>query len=290
MIRDRVDSGAFLYEVYSRAVGALPDRLAIKFHFRLRAGYWPDLRNPRTFNEKIQSRKMNGNHAEFARWADKLLAKEFAGRVLGSSFIVPTLWHGPRLPHLPERHWPLPLVIKSNHGTGRNIFLRTAADLANPQLESLCQRWMTSPSHPHLKEHFYELIDRQLLIEPFLGENIPDYKFYVFHGRVHCIHVDTDRFLRHKRNFYDRSWRRLPFSVRYPQDPRDIEPPTHLGEMVEAAELLGVGFDFVRVDFYDMPAGPKFGEMTFTPGGGYERFTPPEWDGILGSYWRLPAN
>jgi hypothetical protein len=268
-------------------VGALPDKLAIPLHFRLKAGYWPNLRRPETFNEKIQYRKLYGDQETFARFADKLAVKALVRDVLGDSFVVPTLWHGKLLVPAAERDWPLPLVIKSNHGTGRNYFARSRGELENPKLDTLCARWLTARSHPHLKERFYELIDKRLLIEPLLGENLPDYKFYVFAGHVRCVHVDTDRRTAHKRNFYDRKWRRLPLALGYPPDAREIERPRHMETMIVAAEKLGAGFDFVRVDFYDLPDGPRFGEMTFTPGGGYERFTPREWDKALGDHWPL---
>lgn len=276
---------ALAYTAYSQAVGALPDALAIPLHFRLRTGYWPDLRDPKTFNERIQHRKLHGDGALFARYADKLRAKEIVGSALGEPFVLPTIWRGKRLPPANKREWPLPVIMKSNHSSGRNIIVRSAAELAGDQLDETSRRWMTRRSYPHLKEHFYELIERELFVEPFLGENLVDYKFYVFGGEVRCIHVDTDRRTDHKRIFYDRDWRRLPLTLRYPSDPRDLPPPLHLQEMIEGAETLGRDFDFVRADFYDLPDGPRFGELTFTPGGGYERFTPRDWDSILGSYW-----
>ena len=55
--------------------------------------------------------------------------------------------------------------------------------------------------------------------------------------------------------------------------------------MIEAAETLGQGFDFVRVDFYEIDGAPRFGEMTFYPGSGLDPFDPPEIDLILGRLW-----
>ena len=55
--------------------------------------------------------------------------------------------------------------------------------------------------------------------------------------------------------------------------------------MIEVAERLGAGFDFVRVDLYDLPDGPRFGELTFTPGAGLDPFHPPEYDQRLGDLW-----
>jgi hypothetical protein len=55
--------------------------------------------------------------------------------------------------------------------------------------------------------------------------------------------------------------------------------------MIDAAEKIGGAFEFVRVDLYDLEEGPKFGEATFAPGSGYEKFSPPQYDEILGRAW-----
>jgi hypothetical protein len=118
-----------------------------------------------------------------------------------------------------------------------------------------------------------------------IDENPKDYKFYVFHGQVRFVQVDTDRFTSHRRCFYDRDWKRCPFSLEYPIETRELERPLHLSQMVEAAEKLSNGFDFVRVDLYELEYGPKFGEMTFAPEAGYGKFSPVEYDLVLGEMW-----
>ena len=59
--------------------------------------------------------------------------------------------------------------------------------------------------------------------------------------------------------------------------------------MIAAAEAIGEEFSFARVDLYDFPQGPKFGEVTFFPGGGHDVFSPPEADRLLGDLWKLPS-
>lgn len=56
--------------------------------------------------------------------------------------------------------------------------------------------------------------------------------------------------------------------------------------MITAASVLGKGFDFVRIDFYEIGGKPYFGEMTFTPEAGLGRFDPPEIDRLLGEMWQ----
>jgi hypothetical protein len=55
--------------------------------------------------------------------------------------------------------------------------------------------------------------------------------------------------------------------------------------MLAAAETLGAGFDFVRNDFYEIDGKPMFGEMTFYPGSGLDKFNPVSLDKMLGQQW-----
>lgn len=41
---------------------------------------------------------------------------------------------------------------------------------------------------------------------------------------------------------------------------------------------------FLRVDFYEIDGRIYFGELTFSPGGGYTKFFPEVWDYTLGSW------
>ena len=127
-----------------------------------------------------------------------------------------------------------------------------------------------------------------MLVEPFVGEGLAlpiDYKLYVFHGEVAAIQVHLDREHRHRWVLFDRAWKRLSS----PSDGDEPPPPASLGEMIAGAEELARNFDFVRVDLYDTVRGPRFGELTFYPGSGLDRFDPPSLDFALGALWREPA-
>jgi len=69
-----------------------------------------------------------------------------------------------------------------------------------------------------------------------------------------------------------------------------LPPPRHGGEMVDAAGkvLAAVGVPFLRVDFYDGPFGPLFGEITPVPTWARTRHTP-YWDQRMGAAWTSPA-
>jgi hypothetical protein len=180
-------------------------------------------------------------------------------------------------------------VVKANHGSTWNLFVRSEAELDWPAIERSCAGWLARRFGISAGEWHYAAIRPQILVEPFIGalDRLPtDYKLWVFHGRVAFVQIDTDRDTEHKRAFYDLDWRRMPFALQYPLEPREMKRPASLSEMVRAAEILAEDLPFVRVDFYEVDGRPLFGEMTFFPGSGWDRFSPPEWDAKIGALWR----
>ena len=274
-------------DLYLYALGAMPPSWALRIQFVRAMGYQPNFRTPQTFSERLQVRKLRVPDLElYGRLADKIAVKAHVAELIGEKYLIPTLWSGPTLPPLGERGWPIPFVLKANHGSGLNHFVRSPADLDWARVEALAAEWLTAAWQPYLHEIWYDHIPRQLLVEPLVGNGpLNDYKFFVFGGRVHYIQVDSRRFTDHRRTFFSPSWEPQPFRLRFERDPDELPRPAHLQEMIEVAERLGAGFDFVRVDLYDLPDRPLFGEMTFTPGAGCDPFHPPEYDLRLGELW-----
>jgi len=222
-------------------------------------------------------------------FADKIAVKEFVASRIGAEFVTPTLWHGDQLPALESRNWPLPFVLKANNGSGTNIFVRDYSDIDWPKIELKCKKWLETSHAKWAGEWVYEKIRPELLIEPYIGDSnsLPvDYKLFIFSGKVHYIEVDTDRETVHKRTFFDRHWNRMEFSMGYPIDPKRIEPPNSLLQMIDLGEKLGDGLDFVRIDFYEIRNIPKFGEMTFYPDAGIGKFSPDNYDYEFGDLWK----
>lgn len=121
---------------------------------------------------------------------------------------------------------------------------------------------------------------------PKKNEELKDYKFMCFGGRVKCIFTVTERFSDNglKVTFFDTNWNLLSFERHYSKSTKQIPKPYNLEKMIYLAEVLSHGIPFVRVDFYESGGKIFFGELTFYPGGGYEEFTPEEWDYTLGSW------
>jgi hypothetical protein len=269
---------------------ALPLGLSLHLQFLNRQGRWGNWRHPETFNEHVQRQKLQPVRREFVELADKIRAKARIAEHLGDRWVTPTLWSGRSLPPLSERTWAPPFVIKASHSSGRNYFVRTAADIDWPAIEATCAGWLAARHLPIYGERHYDLIEPGLLVEPIVGANgssPTDYKFFVIRGRVAAIQVDNDRFGVHRRSYYDRTWSKMPFSIDLPMEPGLRPRPLWFEEMVAAAEKLAAAyrFDFVRVDLYALEDHPRFGEATFFPDSGFGKFSPRAFDEMLGRLW-----
>jgi hypothetical protein len=274
---------------YHKLLRMLPSEAALQVQFLISHGRMGSFREPLTFSEKIQWRKLFDSDIRFVDWSDKVCIKSIVTEILGARWVIPTLWDGPVLPPIEDRNWDIPFVIKPNHASGWNYFVRSADDLNWPLIERATERWMRTDWDAHLHEAYYNRIKRRILIEPIIGDlSLLDYKFFCFSGRVEYIQVDTGRFTDHRRCFYDSHWKKMEFTYnRYPIESKSIPRPFHLDEMIYAAERLSSDFDFVRLDLYDLPDHPVFGEATFLPGSGFAAFSDYDVDREFGKLWRL---
>lgn len=280
-----------------RALARLPDRYAERLPDRaavLRDYYRylkavPDLRAPKTFNEKINWRKLRQHDPRFTDFADKVLVKALIAEIVGEQYVIETLWAGTDPAAIPFGTLTPPYVIKTNHGCGSHVFVRAGAPIDEAAIIGAMAAQLKSSHGRLLREWGYLDIRPQVLVERMI--EVPaaapdDYKFFVYHGRVHFIQLDHDRQGAHRQNFYSRDWNPLP--VRYVAPPGETVPaPPELEEMIRVAETIGRQFDFVRVDLYAAQDGVKFGEVTFYPNAGIRGFDPPEWDLKFGEPWRV---
>ena len=64
--------------------------------------------------------------------------------------------------------------------------------------------------------------------------------------------------------------------------------PARLEELLDLAERLAAGVDFVRVDLYDLPQRIVFGELSSFPAGGDSPFYPESFNAEFGRHWTPP--
>ncbi len=270
----------------------LSDKRYLKLMYRIHIGEPLKLDKPTSFNEKLQWLKLYDRRPEYPLLVDKYEVRAFVAQRIGEQYLFPLVgvWN-----HPDDVVWdmlPDQFVLKCTHDSGGVVICREKAAMDWKLVRKKLLRAYNRNFYYQGREWPYQSIRPRIIAEPLMqesaGKELRDYKLMVFQGNVRCCFVCSNRTQGLNVTFFDRNWNRMPFERHYPQDPRQIEKPQSYDDMVVLAERLAAGIPFVRVDFYEIDGNPYFGEMTFYPGSGFEEFTPPEWDHILGDWLTLP--
>ncbi|WP_317371679.1 ATP-grasp fold amidoligase family protein [Helicobacter canis] len=111
-----------------------------------------------------------------------------------------------------------------------------------------------------------------------------DYKCHMFNGALSYIDIIIDKFTNQTEIAMSPTWEKMPFD--YDKKATHIPPKPHnLALMQKIATALAGKFSYVRVDLYEIDKQIIVGELTFTPTGGTDRFSPVQWDRNLGDLW-----
>jgi len=277
------------------ALQRLPDPFDIGMfileQYRAKFGVYPDVMRPKKFNEKIQARKLFDRRPILVTMADKCAVREHVADRVGRH-ILPVWYHVTEDPaDLPFATLPPRYVVKATHGSGWVHLVKDRATVDPAAIVEMCQGWLALNFYDQSVEWAYRAVPRRIAVEEFLdngaGEAAEDYKFFTFNGRVEFLQVDMSRFAGHKKNFFDRYWKPIALRQEAENSPEEIPKPRNFAALIECAEALAKGIDFVRVDLYSIQDKVRFGELTATPGNGFFRFDPPEYDEIFGKLWRM---
>lgn len=281
------------YLLFSPFFKLFPVKARVSLLYCRRFKKFPDLENPTTFNEKIQVKKIRDRNHNITITADKLSAKSYAKQRVPFLKISETLWVASskdEITSFDSFKAPGRYVVKSNYGSQDVIIVCDGKSISARDLLRAYGKDFDSNKKNALGEWGYENIPRKIFAESFIGGDscVPvDYKFFVYHGSVYYIQVDTDRFGFHCRNFFDKNWNDIGLEYSHPRKVPPPGPPTNLDKMIEAAQVLGKDFDFVRVDLYSVDEDVYFGEMTHYPGSGFEKFPDQKWDTEFSYPWNM---
>ena len=255
-------------------------------------GYDPDLRHPRTFNERIVWKILHDRNPLIPLTLDKVAVRGWVAERIGEQFLVPLLGVWQRASDIPWDDLPARFVAKANHGSGYNILVSDREKTRRADVLRQLDQWLAESYYDRTGEWGYRDIPRRILIEEFLKgsrESVPeDYKLYVFGGQPRLLEVHLGRFTDQKRQFFYDPQSLTPMDLgrfRHADHPDYAGPPPEARALNNLAAKLGADFDAVRVDFYLINGQPLFSELTHYTGGGTVSFGSQEQDRIMGDMW-----
>lgn len=260
-----------------------------------------NLNEPRTLDEKIQWLKLNAYNKNplVTQCADKYAVRDYI-KSCGCSEILNDLYGV--YDSVDEIKWdelPDKFVIKWNFGCGQNLICFDKSKLDIEKAKKQLRNWYKLHDTFYLpySEMQYKGIKPKLICERFIESDsgtLPvDYKLYCFNGVSDCVLVCAGRDTEGhhaKYYFFDRDWNLKRYNNAGKQASADftLPQPENYKKLFEYADKLSKPFPFVRADFYMERGNVIFGELTFTPCGGFDVNRLPETQILFGDMVDLP--
>lgn len=272
----------------------MDDERYLKMVSRFVSGARIDLNNPRTFTEKIHWLKLHDRQERYVGMVDKILAKEYVGKLIGEEYIIPTLGVWDNADSIQLDALPSKFVLKCNHDSGSAVICHDKSSFDFSAARRKLDKCLKKGAFSWGREWPYKYVNRKILAEELLENtsnpeaDIPDYKFFCFGSKPVYCQVISDRSTSEKVDFFDLEWNHQPFIgltglvPNLKNSDKPVPKPASFAKMVEISEVLSRGMAFCRVDFYDVEGKPYFGETTLYPNAGFGEFLPSEWNKILG--------
>lgn len=264
-------------EITKKILEFVPDRIFLKLKYRGITGKTLDLRNPITYNEKLQWLKLNDRKHEYTIYVDKFSVREYIEKRIGKEYLIPLIAVYNSVDEIEWDKLPEKFVLKCTHGSGCNIVCTNKKELDIEKVKKDLANWMNRNWFWYGREWPYKNVKPRIICEQFLegeaGKSPEDYKFFCFDGIPKLIQVDLDRFGEHKQNFYDSNWNFMDISIHCENDKSSkIQKPYNFDKMIEIVKELSRNIPHVRVDLYNLNGEIFFGELTFYHLSGFAKF------------------
>ncbi|NKC59757.1 hypothetical protein HED34_07225 [Vagococcus fluvialis] len=241
----------------------------------------------KTFNEKIQSYKIEYKNDLMKQCVDKIEVRQYIKNVLGDDvadkILIPLLDFNDNIEQIEFEKLPSKFILKLSNGSSFNKIVYKKEKENLKKIKRDFKFYSKAEYFYYGREWAYKNVKNRFLVEELLdfdGQIPDDYRFFCFNGKVEFITVDTNSVVggqkntNYNRNIYDRDWNPVDAEINYPKAKKDVSKPIKLMELVDIAEKLSKPFPHVRVDFYYFNEKIYFGELTFYHASGYQEFRP----------------
>lgn len=275
----------------------VPDSIMLRLQYWLQTGRRLNLKNPKRFTERLQLYKMKYRNKNMLRCTDKYEVRGFIEEKGLSDILIPIVGIYNSVEEIHYSSLPQQFVAKTTDGGGGNqVFICKDKDKISEQyFFDKLNAWMNMPkSKQSGREWAYENhYPRRILIEEMIGngkDDLIDYKFICFNGKVSYVYGITDRHVGVSAQFgiYDSNFNKLNVDrcdERHQE--KVLSKPKNYDKMKLVAEQLSKEFPHVRVDLYNINGDIYFGELTFYDGSGYMSFNPDSFDEELGRNFNI---
>lgn len=272
----------------------IPDKTMVKLQFKIAMKSKLNLKNPSTFNEKLQWLKLYDRKKQHTIMADKYRVRKIVKEKIGKEYLIPLLGHWDNYDNIDFSKLPNEFVLKCNHDSGSIKIVHDKSLINHNEFRKFFNQRLKQNPYRYGREWPYKNIKPCIIAEKYMGDKdgtLPaDYKFFCFDGYVDSVMICTGRGFNTKRFFFfDKNWNLKKYnkSSQNLPDSFSLEKPKEIDYLFKLAGKLSSGEKFVRIDFYVIDGQPYFGEFTYFPASGFDNNIMPWADKHLGELIKL---
>lgn len=276
------------------ALRFLPDWAYIQLYYFAQFRKFCNIRNPKTYNEKLQWLKLHDHNPAYPALVDKYEAKKQVAKIIGEEYIIPTLGVWDSFDEIDFDSLPDQFVLKCTHDSEGVVVVRDKRTMDMAAAREKLTHAMSQNFFYMGREWPYKHLKPRIIAEKYMEDHVDgelrDYKFFCFDGEPKAMFVATDRtdhgvlF-----DYFDLDFNHLDIRQKYPNAEKPIRKPDTFDRMIELSRKLSKGLPHVRADFYEVDGRLYFGEVTFYHFSGFMPFQPDKWDKIFGDWLKLPG-
>ena len=266
----------------------IPDRIYLQIVYFKHFRKFINFNNPKNFNEKIQYLKLKYRSNELTEMADKYKVKQYVSKLIGNEYVIPTLGVWSTTEEINFNELPKKFVLKCNNDSGGVVICKDKQALNIEETKKFLNSRLNNNGFWYGREWPYKNIKPCIIAEKYMENNgqneLIDYKFFCFNGQPKVVLVCSERFASNNmcKTYFDENWNLLNIMEANHRIDKEQKKPQSFEKMKTISQKLAKGMPFVRIDFYEIEGSLYFGEITFFPASGLEKFKPEKWNNIFG--------
>lgn len=279
-----------IYANYYSIGHYVPDKILLRCLYKNRIGRNLNLKNPQTFNEKLQWLKLHNRKNSYTNMVDKYESKKIVEDRIGKEYVIPTLGVWNNFEDIDFTSLPQQFVMKCTH-SGGVIVCKDKSRLNIEEVQSKINSSLNKNYFWHGREWPYKNVVPRIIAEEYItndeeahkDNSLIVYKVFCFDGQTELVQViQNDKCDNESIDYFDTDWNLLELKQNFPNSEIHLEKPERFEEMLELSSKLSKGIPFLRVDWYVSNGRLLFSEFTFYSDAGTAAFEPEEWDYKLG--------
>lgn len=266
------------------------DAIYLKILYRFKMKKSLDLKNPQTYNEKLQWLKLYDRNPDYVKMVDKYEVKNYVKELIGDEYIIPTIGIWDKFEDIDFDSLPEQFVLKCTHDSGGLVICKDKSKLDIKEAKRKINHALKRNYYLNTREWPYKDVKPRIIAEKYMDDGsgqLKDYKFFCFNGEPKSLFIASDRGIDTRFDFYDMDFNHLDFINGYKNSGKKISKPQGFEKMAELSRKLSKGLPQARIDFYDINGKIYFGEITFFHWSGLTPFNPEKWDYTFGEWIEL---